>query len=75
MHSTEEKLKAFKRLLDVMDELREKCPWDREQTLESLRNLTIRSDQKKEHLMWQMFSMEFAINWYSGIRMSLENGR
>jgi len=41
MHSTEEKLKAFKRLLDVMDELREKCPWDREQTLESLRNLTI----------------------------------
>ena len=41
MHSTEEKLKAFERLLGVMDELREKCPWDREQTLESLRNLTI----------------------------------
>lgn len=41
MHSTEEKLKAFQRLLEVMDELREKCPWDREQTLESLRNLTI----------------------------------
>ena len=41
MHSTNEKLKAFERLLDVMDELREKCPWDREQTLESLRNLTI----------------------------------
>jgi XTP/dITP diphosphohydrolase len=41
MHSTEEKLKAFERLLKVMDELREKCPWDREQTLESLRNLTI----------------------------------
>jgi len=41
MHSTEEKLKAFERLLEVMDELREKCPWDREQTLESLRNLTI----------------------------------
>ena len=41
MHSTQEKLKAFERLLDVMDELREKCPWDREQTLESLRNLTI----------------------------------
>jgi XTP/dITP diphosphohydrolase len=41
MHSTEEKLKAFKRLLKIMDELREKCPWDREQTLESLRNLTI----------------------------------
>ena len=41
MHSIEEKLKAFERLLEVMDELREKCPWDREQTLESLRNLTI----------------------------------
>lgn len=41
MHSTEEKMKAFQRLLEVMDELREKCPWDREQTMESLRNLTI----------------------------------
>ncbi len=41
MHSIEEKLKAFERLLKIMDDLREKCPWDREQTLESLRNLTI----------------------------------
>jgi MazG family protein len=41
MHSTEEKLKAFERLLEIMDELREKCPWDKEQTLDSLRNLTI----------------------------------
>jgi MazG family protein len=41
MHSKEEKLKAFERLLEIMDELREKCPWDREQTLDSLRNLTI----------------------------------
>ena len=32
---------AFGRLLDIMDELREKCPWDREQTFESLRNNTI----------------------------------
>lgn len=35
------KLKSFQQLLDVMDELREKCPWDREQSFESLRNLTI----------------------------------
>jgi XTP/dITP diphosphohydrolase len=35
------KLEAFGRLLDIMDELREKCPWDREQTMESLRNNTI----------------------------------
>jgi XTP/dITP diphosphohydrolase len=34
-------LKAFDRLLDVMDDLREKCPWDRKQTMESLRHLTI----------------------------------
>lgn len=40
-HSKEEKLKAFERLLDVMDTLREKCPWDREQTNESLRPNTI----------------------------------
>ena len=32
---------AFQRLLDIMDELREKCPWDKKQTLKSLRHLTI----------------------------------
>jgi len=37
----EEKLQAFGRLLQIMDDLREKCPWDRKQTLESLRHLTI----------------------------------
>lgn len=41
MHSREEKMQAFGRLLDVMDELREKCPWDRVQTNESLRQNTI----------------------------------
>lgn len=35
------KLDAFARLLKIMDELREQCPWDRKQTMESLRNLTI----------------------------------
>lgn len=35
------KLAAFSRLLVIMDELREQCPWDRKQTMESLRNLTI----------------------------------
>lgn len=34
-------LEAFNRLLDIMDDLREKCPWDKKQTLESLRHLTI----------------------------------
>ncbi|HOM62580.1 MAG TPA: nucleoside triphosphate pyrophosphohydrolase [Dysgonamonadaceae bacterium] len=41
MHNKEEKMGAFGRLLDVMDELRLKCPWDREQTNESLRANTI----------------------------------
>ncbi|MFC2383330.1 MAG: nucleoside triphosphate pyrophosphohydrolase, partial [Porphyromonas sp.] len=40
-HSREEKLAAFGRLLDVMDRLRSECPWDREQTTESLRTNTI----------------------------------
>lgn len=35
------RLKAFERLLNIMDDLREKCPWDKKQTLESLRHLTI----------------------------------
>ncbi len=37
----EEKLKAFERLLTIMDELREKCPWDKKQTMETLRHLSI----------------------------------
>lgn len=37
----QEKLKAFERLLNIMDDLREHCPWDRKQTFQSLRNLTI----------------------------------
>ena len=41
MNSRAQQLEAFNRLLDIMDELREKCPWDKKQTLESLRHLTI----------------------------------
>ncbi len=37
----QEKLDAFERLLTIMDELREQCPWDRKQTIDSLRYLTI----------------------------------
>ena len=37
----DKRLIAFERLLDIMDELREKCPWDKKQTLDSLRHLTI----------------------------------
>ena len=41
MNNRAEQLKAFDRLLTIMDELREKCPWDRKQTFESLRQNTI----------------------------------
>lgn len=41
MSSKIEKMEAFGRLLDIMDDLREKCPWDKKQTLQSLRHLTL----------------------------------
>lgn len=41
MTEMHEKLEAFKRLLTIMDDLREKCPWDKKQTMDSLRHLTI----------------------------------
>lgn len=41
MHTRQEQLQAFDRLLTIMDELREQCPWDRKQTFESLRQNTI----------------------------------
>ena len=41
MNSRENQLKAFDRLLTIMDELRAQCPWDKKQTLQSLRHLTI----------------------------------
>ncbi|MEM6514923.1 MAG: nucleoside triphosphate pyrophosphohydrolase [Bacteroidota bacterium] len=41
MASKQNELKAFERLLVIMDELREQCPWDKKQTMESLRHLTI----------------------------------
>ncbi|GAA6772264.1 hypothetical protein AAGS39_30160 [Flavobacterium sp. CGRL2] len=37
----ENQLQAFERLLNIMDELREQCPWDKKQTLQTLRHLTI----------------------------------
>ncbi|MHA7864427.1 nucleoside triphosphate pyrophosphohydrolase [Flagellimonas marinaquae] len=41
MHTRTEQLAAFDRLLTIMDELREQCPWDRKQTMQTLRHLTI----------------------------------
>lgn len=41
MNTRQTQLKAFERLLDIMDDLREKCPWDKKQTIQTLRHLTI----------------------------------
>ena len=41
MNSRGQQLEAINRLLTIMDELREQCPWDKKQTFESLRHLTI----------------------------------
>ena len=41
MHTKQEKLEAFSKLLDIMDDLRVGCPWDKKQTFDSLRHLTI----------------------------------
>lgn len=41
MNTRQQQLDAFSRLLDIIDDLREKCPWDKKQTLQSLRHLTI----------------------------------
>ncbi len=41
MHTISEKKEAFERLLTIMDELREQCPWDKKQTFETLRHLTL----------------------------------
>jgi len=41
MYFRNNQIKAFEKLLDIMDEIRDKCPWDKKQTMESLRHLTI----------------------------------
>jgi len=41
MNTRQKQLESFGRLLDIMDDLREKCPWDKKQTMQSLRHLTI----------------------------------
>ncbi|WP_321286746.1 nucleoside triphosphate pyrophosphohydrolase [uncultured Sunxiuqinia sp.] len=53
-----EKLEAFGKLLEIMDELREKCPWDREQTFESLRKLTIEETYELGDAILQADSQE-----------------
>ena len=64
MHTKEDKLKAFGRLLDIMDDLREKCPWDRKQTFDSLRQNTIE----------ETFELATAISQHDMMEISKELG-
>ncbi|MCK9304130.1 MAG: nucleoside triphosphate pyrophosphohydrolase [Bacteroidales bacterium] len=56
----EKEIKAFVRLLDIMDELREKCPWDREQTFESLRSLTIEETYELSESLLEMDNLKIS---------------
>lgn len=76
MNTREEQLKAFDRLLTIMDELREQCPWDRKQTMESLRHLTIEEtyelgdailDGDKEEIRKELGDLLLHLVFYSKI--------
>lgn len=71
-----EKLKAFERLLQIMNELREKCPWDKKQTMQSLRHLTIEEvyelgdailENHTEHIKKELGDILLHIIFYSKI--------
>lgn len=76
MNSKEQKLKAFSNLLDIMDELREKCPWDKKQTYQTLRHLTIEEtyelgdailDNNEEEIKKELGDLLLHIIFYSKI--------
>lgn len=77
MNTRKDQLQAFERLLDIMDELREKCPWDRKQTMETLRTLSIEeiyelsdaiieknSDEIKKELGDVFLHLPIFTNWF-----------
>ena len=76
MNSRTQQLKAIDRLLTIMDELREKCPWDKKQTFESLRHLTIEEtyeladailDNNKEEIKKELGDLLLHIFFYAKI--------
>lgn len=81
MNSRKDKLDAVGRLLDIMDELRVKCPWDREQTFDSIRNNTIEETYEladailkkdMEHVKKELGDLLLHIVFYA--RMGSESG-
>jgi MazG family protein len=81
MTTINEKLTAFKDLLEIMDELRVKCPWDRKQTNETLRNLTMEEtyeladaiiENQPEEIMKELGDLMLHIVFYA--KIGSENG-
>jgi len=81
MNTIDQKLQAFRELLEIMDELRIKCPWDRKQTNETLRNLTIEetyeladavSENKPVDIMKELGDLMLHIVFYA--KIGSENG-
>src|SRR5690554_8085245 len=77
MNNRAQQLQAFERLLDIMDELREKCPWDKKQTFQSLKHLTIEevyeindaiSENNPEEIKKELGDSLFHIVFYAKIR-------
>ncbi|RNL85986.1 nucleoside triphosphate pyrophosphohydrolase [Sinomicrobium pectinilyticum] len=82
MNSREQNLKALDRLLTIMDELREQCPWDRKQTMQSLRHLTIEEvyelgdailDNDPEEVKKELGDVLLHIVFYSKIGSETDN--
>ncbi|MGI9531702.1 nucleoside triphosphate pyrophosphohydrolase [Lutimonas sp.] len=82
MSQREEQLKAFGNLLDIMDELREKCPWDKKQTMNSLRHLTIEEtyelgdailDNNQEEIKKELGDLLLHIVFYAKIGSETES--
>lgn len=63
MHTREEQMEAFGRFLDILDELRVKCPWDRKQTNESLRPNTIEETYELCNALMRNDKKISAKNW------------
>ena len=82
MGSRKEQLQALERLLNIIDELREKCPWDRKQTFESLRHLTIEEtyelgdailDNDLEEIKKELGDLDRSLNGIQCLLMSVKN--
>ncbi|MCA4777702.1 nucleoside triphosphate pyrophosphohydrolase [Empedobacter falsenii] len=82
MNTRKDQLRAFERLLDIMDELREKCPWDRKQTMETLRTLSIEEiyelsdaiiEKDSDEIKKELGDVFLHLVFYSKIASELQN--